>query len=521
MPADAGSGPDAPADAADASAVRRVASRVGQAVGRARRWLRGVERREASELRRWVEDTDNLVHLSALVFVPLLVAAVTALSNATPLFSFLLFPPLASGTYTLFSDPEGRYADPVRFVLGLTGGASCGWVALGVIDLALPGSAAPVSPAAAAFAILLAGAVTWAFDVEEPAAYSAALLSLAAPGRAELYVLFTLIASILVAAVFAAWRSLFYEQRASLLYGTVRGDDHVLVPMRGEHAAATAMFGARLAAAHEAGKVVLLDVVDDEGKASRRNASLAGDDGGHDDRVEDERDGAEHDDPEHDGVERDAGEAPRTDAATAASELEAHAERVRTRAGVPCEVVIAAGEETATLRSVAREANCDLIVTPYEEELGLLSPFVRAVFRGPTDAVAHRSRDGRESWRRVLVLVARAGDSAHAMVDFAGRLAGADGTVSACTCIDSERERRRAEDRLANVVETADRPIETRVARADVLEFLDANADAYDLVLLGSSADRSAASRIVSPPTFRKVRDLECDVAVVDRADVG
>lgn len=42
----------------------------------------------------------------------------------------MLFPPLASGTYTLFADPEGRYADPWTFVAGMAAGALCGWFAL-------------------------------------------------------------------------------------------------------------------------------------------------------------------------------------------------------------------------------------------------------------------------------------------------------------------------------------------------------------------------------------------------------
>ena len=56
------------------------------------------------------------MHVSALVLVPVLVALVTKLSNVVGVLPFVLFPPLASGTYTLFANPEGRYASPVRFV---------------------------------------------------------------------------------------------------------------------------------------------------------------------------------------------------------------------------------------------------------------------------------------------------------------------------------------------------------------------------------------------------------------------
>jgi hypothetical protein len=34
---------------------------------------------------------------------------------------------------------------------------------------------------------------------------------------------------------------------------------------------------------------------------------------------------------------------------------------------------------------------------------------------------------------------------------------------------------------------------------------------------MGASRDRSRASRLVSPPTFRRVGDLDVDVAIVDR----
>jgi spermidine synthase len=92
--------------------------------------------------------------------------------------------------------------------------------------------------------------------------------------------------------------------------------------------------------------------------------------------------------------------------------------------------------------------------------------------------------------------------------------------VSLCTCIGRESERRRAETTLANLAETTDGDVETRVARSDVLEFIAANAPGYDLVVIGSSGDRSKASRFVSPPTFERLHDVETDVAVVDRGSV-
>jgi hypothetical protein len=572
-------------------AIRRAAE-----VGRR---LRRIERREVAEFRRWIENTDNLIHLTVLLFVPLLIGAVTLVAGSVPplRFLFLLFPPLASGSYTLFANPEGQYSSPRKFVGGMTLGALCGWIALELSATLLygrPPNAMGVHAGAAALAVFLAGAATWASELELPTAFSTALLVLLTGEvdvafvdfrfeSAFVYTLGVALSTSIVAAVFSVWRREIYEQRAELLYGAPGGDDHVLVPMRGdgETTARTALFGGRLAAAHEAGKVVLLDVVDDERRAAAERELLAGEgpttpgaadieaamteggdgDGDGDDAAADEARtaadaggddaadrGGDADSADAGGVDRadDAGathrptveetgdhadgpvvesvddRAARRAAAEAADRLEAQARRIRTRLGVPCEVVVAAGDPGQSALKAARTTNCDLVVTPYEEDRGSLSTFVRTVFRGPPDAIAFRSTTGTESWRRVLVAVARPGDSAHAMIDFATRLAGPNGGVSVCTCISNEMERRPAENRLANLVETVTEggTVETRVARTDVTEFIDENADGYDLVVLGSSGDRSAASRFVSPPTFERLRAVDCDVAVFDRGRV-
>jgi nucleotide-binding universal stress UspA family protein len=450
----------------------------------AARRLRRFERRELAAFGRWLQHTGNLLHLTVLVAVPLLIGLVTLISNALTELSFLLFPPLAAGAYTLFSDPEGRYASPRKFVVGLVVGALCGWAALG-LSVSPRSAAGTVSPASAALSIFLTGAATWLLDVEEPAAFSTALLVLVTDDASpEAYVTSVAVFGALVAGVFTVWRNRFYERRAQYLYDTAQGDDHVLVPMRGDHdrAATTALFGATLAAAHDAGKVVLLAVIDE-------------DDGGGD------------------------GEAAADDRAATdlAQRLERTASTVRTRAGVPCEVVVARGDPVSTTVETASNTNCDLVVTPYEEDRGLLSPYVRGVFDSRYDAIAVRSTTGRRRWRRVLVMISRPGDTAHALLDFAARLAGQGGSVSVCTCIDAEVERRGAEKRLADLAETVDADVETRVARSRVTAFIGANADAYDLLFVGSSGDRSRASRFVSPPTFERLHDVDCDVTVVDR----
>jgi len=450
------------------------------------RRLRRLERRELASFGRWLQHTGNLLHLTVLVAVPLLIALVTLISNALAELSFLLFPPLASGAYTLFADPEGRYASPRKFVIGLVVGACCGWVALG-LSVSLPTfpTVATVSPASAALSIFLTGAATWLLDVEEPAAFSTALLVLVTDDASpEAYVTSVAVFGALVAVVFSLWRSRFYERRAQYLYDTAQGDDHVLVPIRGDHdhAETTALFGATLAAAHDAGKVVLLTVLDEQ---SADAADVA-----------------------------DTADAAASETVT---RLEGMARTVRTRAGVPCEVVVARGAPVPTTVETVANTNCDLVVTPYEEERGLLSPYVRGIFDSRYDSIAFRPTTGRRRWRRILVTVARPGDTAHAMLDFAARLAGRSGTLSVCTCIGTEVERREAEKRLADLAETVDVDVETRVARSRITDFIGANAEAYDLLLVGSSGERSRASRFVSPPTFERLHDVDCDVAVVDR----
>ncbi|GGL51581.1 HPP family protein [Halocalculus aciditolerans] len=447
-----------------------------------------LERREARELRRWLEDTSNLTHASVLFFVPLLIGFVTLLSNELQIVSFLLFPPLASGTYTLFADPDGRYADPRKFVGGMSLGAFCGWLAVEatVLVASEPTSAIGVHSWAAALGIFLAGLLTWALDLEVPTAFSTSLLVLLTdPGRfitvlgfgvstSFLYVVTVAVTTTIIAGVFVVWKREFYEQRARYLYRTTQGDDHVLVPAHGDHVTATGMFAARLAAAHDAGKVVLLDVVDDEARA----------------------------------------------AADAARALERRADRIETRIGVPCEVVVVVedGLTGDTVLRTADETNCDLVVTPYEEtDDGTITPLVRTLFRSDMDVVAFKSNTERTEWKRVMVPVRRASDIAHAMVDYAQRLAGRSGTVSVCSCIDAESERRDAESMLANLTEIADSRCETRVSRSRIEDFVERNDAHYDLVFVGASTDRTAASRFVFRPTFERIQDVETDVAVVHR----
>jgi HPP family. len=201
-----------------------------------------------------------------LLFIPLLIGGVTLLADTLDLLPFLLFPPLVSGAYSLFREPESQYASPRRFVGGMTLGAVCGWIAVTASTRYLqqvPPDALQINPGAAAFAVLLTGLLTWGLDLEEPQAFSTALLVLATGATQIVYVVSVFLSASLVVVVFLIWRSEVYEQRADYLYQTTHADDQVLVPMRGDTAETVATFGARLAAAHETGKIVLFSAVEE------------------------------------------------------------------------------------------------------------------------------------------------------------------------------------------------------------------------------------------------------------------
>jgi len=251
-----------------------------------RRRLREFERREIRAVRHWLADAENLLHLSALVFVPVLVGGVTWLANASPVVSFLVYPPLAAGAYTLFSNPGGRYASPRRFVGGISAGAICGWLVLGLTGEYWTAAALGelrVNAGAAALGIFLTGVVTWALSLEEPSAFSSALLVLVTGSEQLTYVGGIIVSSLIVAGVFVLWRRHFYEERARYLFQSTHGDDQVLVPIRSDDPESLVLFAARLAAAHEAGKVVLMQTVSPE-TIDRNRIQSRGQSRGHDDR---------------------------------------------------------------------------------------------------------------------------------------------------------------------------------------------------------------------------------------------
>jgi len=475
-----------------------------------RRRIRRFERREMREFRRWIEDTENLLHLSALILVPLLIAIVTWLSNVSPVVSFLVYPPLASGTYTLFADPEGRYSSPRKFVGGMTTGALSGWIALEVgARLWYPTTPEQfqVHAGAAALGIFLTGVVTWALSLEEPTAFSTALLVLVTGAERLTYVVGIVVSSLLIASVFVLWRRRFYHERARYLFQSTHGDDQILVPVRGDTADSLVLFGARLAAAHDAGKVVLMKTVSAETVEETESTLEAA----------------------KQTIDADNTNASSEDSITQAAEnylaqqqlrdLKRLKNRVNSVVDVPCEFVVAVVEGSIgeTVLATAEAEDCDLIVGPYETEDGTPSQFVRQLLSGDTDAIVFRSSNGRTNWQRILVMIRSSGELANAMLDFAHRLLPGDGTISACTCVSHRRERRMADITLENLIESFAAPIETRVATGSVEEFLARNASHYDLAVIGASTDRSAVSRFLSTPTFERIQEVDCDLAIVHR----
>ena len=460
--------------------------------------IREFLRREFVDARRWLEHTRNFVHVSLLVLMPALIAVLTFVSNRLELLPFLMFPPLASGAYTLFANPESKYATPRRFVAGMTAGAICGWIALEFSTrywYTAGSDLFHVDPVAAALGVFLTGVVTWGFGFEESQAFSTALLVLVVGVGQPIYVVSVLVSASAVAGVFYVWRDRIYEQRASYLYRTTHGDDAVLVPVRGDGDSIETViaFGARIAAAHEAGKVVLLDVVDADTDDEVDTETTAG--------------GSVSDDVETPAVQ------------LAAERLEKHADEVSSRFDVPCEVVVIDGDpdDGQLVTRAAAENGCDLILTPYETADGKLSQFVRQLFASGFDVIVFRGSEERETWNRILVPVKYAGGVAHTMLDFADRLASDQGRTTLCHSIEAEHERREAEAMLADLAETFDRAFETRVLDAPIEDVIAENTAYYDLTIVGSSSERTFVSRAIHPPTFKQLDDCDCDIAIVHR----
>jgi hypothetical protein len=274
--------------------------------------------------------------------------------------------------------------------------------------------------------------------------------------------------------------------------------------MRTSHAREAARFGAMMAASEEGGRVVLLELVDEAAIAAAEREVIQREVAGN------PPDDAEYiTDAESPAEERAADWAART--------LEQQATEIEADLGVACEVIVAVEDDdtAGTVIDAADRTDTDLVVAPFEYRKGTIPEYVRHLFATELDVVAFRGYRDHDTWNRILVTVDRPGDLANAMMDYAGRLTGTTGTVSACSCISDERERRDAERVLEDVIDVTDARCETRISRSSFDSYVERNADQYDLVMLGSSRDRSAASRLLRSPTYERAADFETDLAVV------
>ena len=468
------------------------------------RLKRAIRYRVLRSLRERISSTERLLHLMIIFIVPILLGGLTWLSNAIALLPFVIYPPLAAGTYTLFADPESQYADPKRFVGGMTLGAFSGWAALKLLTTfwyTVPPGQMEVHAGATALAVGLTAVLTWALDLEVPTAFSAALLALLA-GTSFTYVFAIALSSVAVAIVYVFWHDRIYERRAEFLYRTATSDDRVLIPVRAVASdEETALFGALLAAAHEAGTVVLYRATPHQELPEI------------------------HLGPSETGPlqpDRDAGATEPTagDTWTDTPEIES-LERVRLAVeetvDVPTEIAIESGDPNDPSKTIqaAHTLDCDLIVTSHDGELATPSPYLAGLFGGDVDAIAFNPTERTTSWSRVLVLVRGPGPTAMAMVDFATRIAATPERVSVAHTVEDQERRRQAETMLAELIDSFESDIETRVATGPVGDFLERNAAYYDMVFIGSSSDRSVASRILSPPTFQHLESVDVDVALV------
>ena len=460
-----------------------------------RRRLRRAARHRRIAARLWLERTSNLIHLSVLVFVPLLIAVVTWLSNTADLVTFLLFPPLAAGTYALFSTPAE--ASPWQFVAGITAGAVCGWIAIGVVGTPPPattptGLTGAIRPEGAALSVLLAAVVTWVAGVDEPSAFSTALLVLVTGGGQLIYVAGVAASSVLVAGAFVLYRDRLYERRGEYLYRTVRSDDAVLVPLWEGPVESVAHFAARIAAAHDAGKVVLV------GSAESSQESPTVEPTG--------------------SVATDAGPLDYTPSGTdSAAETVDRSERLASvlRAEYDVDVEVAVIQPTDRVRdalSVATDTGCDLIAAPYDPA----DPTAfEALFQGEVDVIGLRSTTDRTAWDDALVGIRSQNGVGRASIDFATRVAT---RVSLCHAVGEPSDRRAAKRMLDTMADAFDPSTETRVTTRPLVGFLNGATAEYDLLVVGASTDRSSVSRAVTPPTYRGI-DPKCDLAVVHLAD--
>lgn len=375
-------------------------------------------------LRRWLSDTSNLTHFSVLVFAPFLVIVLIELGVLSHI-SYLLFPPLAAATFTLFFEPEDIYSELHRVTVGLWIGAFVGWLMFELIGF---------GGVSAGLAIFFTGIVTWLTGTEHPSAFSTSILAVVLRTDSFVYVVAVIVSTSFVAAVFYLWKTRFFERRSSILYESTWSDDRILVPVDTE-AGPELGLPARIAGAHENGQLVLVQSVED---ASEEAA----------DRLEELAAGIRE---EHD---------LRVEVAVVQSDRPLHAD----------------------LLEVVDRYDCDSVFLSWQRRQDIdLQP----LFDHRVDVMLLCADGPVERVHDVLVPVPEDRRLSHVLVDIGLRVT--EGTVCISAMIGSEDDRRPTEQRVLDIIDGFDGSFETRVANTggSVVDLICRESTEYDLVVMG------------------------------------
>lgn len=145
--------------------------------------------------------------LVGVVLVAIVLGGVTALANAVHHLGYLLFPPLAAASYSLFTRRDA-WGFPWDVPVALTVGAAAGWLAIVVVTTVhhVPEKPFTVSPAVVILTVLVAGVVLHALSIELPPAFAVGLLLPFAGVSPAVYTLNVALASTLVAACYYGWQ---------------------------------------------------------------------------------------------------------------------------------------------------------------------------------------------------------------------------------------------------------------------------------------------------------------------------
>lgn len=409
----------------------------------------------------WLQESSHLIRISVLVLVPLIVGIVTWLSNVSNAISFLLFPPIAAGTYTLFAAPDR--SSPRRFVMGITAGGVCGWISLEAIlffDVAVV--EAPIPPEGAALSVLLAGIVTWIIKVEEPSAYSTALLVLVTGVDEITYVFGIATSSLLVAIVFILWRDQVYQKRAEFLYRKKGQSEHVLVPMWENESSTLAHIGGKVAAESPSSRVILLGR---ESETQSKSETVA--------------------------------------------EIEEQAEEIESKYNVVADVIIIPqGSDTKQLLSVAADTNCTSIVTSYNPDN--VKPLEK-LFKSNIEIIGVETTPEKTEWQSAMVGVMAADVANQRLAEIGSRIAS---ETSLCYCVPEDKTQREGRQMVTALAESVDRRVNTVVTGDSPQVYFNKAASEKDLLIIGASTDRGTISRTLVPPTYFGL-DVDCDIAVV------